>query len=750
MAREESSLEEMTPESQRFVRVVRWGEPIIPLTIVLFLGFFRSPFGIVLAAYLAFVFWPVVRWVRRLAQRNQPERAVLTVVIGFWGLAIVLGLGGQMVLPVAALAAIIPVVVGVPFATQRLLPWIVAGSTATAAAVAALSIFPRVLGFGDVPDETVVAVAALYVPILVGLYAFLVWQSSSRLTETLQEMRRANEALRESERTLERKVRKRTAELEEKNQALERSQGELAEARDEALTASRTKSAFLANMSHELRTPLNAIIGYSEMLQEEAEDAGQADLVSDLKKILAAGRHLLGLINDVLDLSKVEAGRMEVFAERFDVTQVVQEIVTTIQPFTEKNQNRLEVTVPEGTGEMHSDLTKLRQILFNLLSNASKFTHQGTVRLAATRQEWDGAPWLEFRVADSGIGMAPEQLARVFEPFTQADASTTRHFGGTGLGLAITRSFCEMLGGEISATSEPGKGSEFTVRLPAELPEEEEAEAEAEAPLREAAPARADATTVLVIDDDASARDLMRRFLGREGFRVLTAASGAEGLQLARERAPDVITLDILMPGMDGWAVLSELKAEPRLAEIPVVVVTITDDQSLGYALGASEYMTKPIDRRQLVAILHKYEATRRAAPVLIVDDDPLSRALIRDVVEKAGCRVAEAENGRVALDRVGVEAPSLIFLDLMMPEMDGFEVLEALRREAPWQAIPVVVVTAKDLTPEERSALGLQTEKILEKGALDRESLLAQVRELLRLRLPGARVVEEPSAGQE
>jgi signal transduction histidine kinase/CheY-like chemotaxis protein len=748
MDQEEGSLRGMTPESRRFLRVVRWGEPIIPLTIVFLMGFLRSPFAMVLSAYLAFLFWPAVHWVRHLVRRNEPERAVLAVVIGFWGLAIVAGLGGQLTLPAAALLAIIPVVVGVPFATQRLLPWIVAGSTATAAVVAALSIFPRVLGFGDWSDELVKAVVAVYVTVLVGLYAFLVWQSSSRLTETLQNMRQANEALRESERTLERKVRARTAELEEKNQALELSRRELAEARDEALTASRTKSAFLANMSHELRTPLNAIIGYSEMLQEEAEDAGREELVPDLKKILAAGRHLLGLINDVLDLSKVEAGRMEVFAERFDVAQVVQEIVTTIQPFTEKNQNRLEVTVPEGTGEMHSDLTKLRQILFNLLSNASKFTHQGTVRLAARRREREGAPWLELRVADSGIGMAPAQLARIFEPFTQADASTTRHFGGTGLGLAITKSFCEMLGGEISATSEPGKGSEFTVRLPAALPEEEAEEVEA--PLREAAPARADATTVLVIDDDASARDLMRRFLGREGFRVLTAASGAEGLQLARERAPDVITLDILMPGMDGWAVLSELKAEPRLAEIPVVVVTITDDQNLGYALGASEYMTKPIDRRQLAAILHKYEATRGAAPVLIVDDDALSRALIRDEVEKAGCRVAEAENGRVALDRVGVELPSLIFLDLMMPEMDGFEVLETLRCEPAWQAIPVVVVTAKDLTPEERSALGLQTERILEKGALDRESLLAQVRELLRLRLPGARVVEEPSAGQE
>ena len=274
MAREDSSVEGINTESQRVLRVVRWGEPIIPLTIALLMGFFGYPFTIAVSAYLAFAFWPVVRWVRRLARRNELERVVVAVVIVFWGLAIVLGLGGQILLPLAALAAIIPVVVGVPFASQRLLPWIVAGSTVSAAAVAALSIFPPVLGFGDFPEETTVAVVAVYVPILVGLYAFLVWQSSSRLTETLHEMRKANQALRESERTLEGKVRERTAELEEKNQALERSQRELAEARDEAVAANRHKSAFLANMSHELRTPLNAIIGYSEMLQEEAEDAG--------------------------------------------------------------------------------------------------------------------------------------------------------------------------------------------------------------------------------------------------------------------------------------------------------------------------------------------------------------------------------------------------------------------------------------------------------------------------------------------
>jgi len=727
-----------TTETERFLIFARWGEPIVPASLLLFLLFFRNPFSLALCAYVALGLWPGVRVARRLARRSQLEAAVSVLVIGFWGLALVLITGGSLMLPAAILFAIMSVVVGVPFASQRQLPWLVAGSTLTAAAVGVISLFPPLLSYAPATPRTVQLLVAFYIPLLVGLYSILVWQSSARLSETMEGMRRANEALRESERTLERKVHERTLELEQKNADLEVSQRDLAAARDEALRASRTKSAFLANMSHELRTPLNAIIGYSEMLHEEAQDSGQTEMVPDLAKIMAAGRHLLGLINDVLDLSKVEAGRVEIFAERFDANDALREVVATIQPLSEKNGNRVEVQLPDPPCQMHSDLTKLRQVLFNLLSNASKFTHHGTITLVLAETFRQGERWVEIRVSDSGIGMQPDQLERVFEPFTQADASTTRQFGGTGLGLAITKSFCEMLGGEIAASSRPGEGSEFTVRLPAEVAQPE---AEPETSLRPAAAPRADATTVLVVDDDPAARDLMKRFLNREGFRVVTAASGPEGLERAREEPPDIITLDVLMPGMDGWAVLAELKADPDLLEIPVIVVTITDDQNLGYALGASDYMTKPIDRRRLATVLHQYEATGHGAPVLVVEDDHLSRSLMREAVERAGGRGVEAENGQIGLEQVRRETPALILLDLMMPVMDGFEFLEELRREANWRDIPVVVVTAKDLSPEERKALGLRTERILEKGALRRDGLLERVRELVRRHLPGARI---------
>jgi signal transduction histidine kinase/DNA-binding response OmpR family regulator len=722
----------MAPESQRFMQFLRWAEPIIPVTIVLFVGFFRAPISLAIAAYMGLVLWPLLWLDRYLVRRNRRDPAVMTLAAGFWGMAVVSGLGGQTLLPAAALASIIPVVFGIPYATERLFRSIVLGSTLVAAVVAALSVLPPVLSHAPLPQTSVEILVACYVPVLIGVYSILVWQSSARLGDTLAETRRANEALRESERSLERKVEERTAELAHKNAALERSQHELADARDEALAASRTKSAFLANMSHELRTPLNAIIGYSEMLREEAEDHGHEALVPDLNKVVAAGHHLLRLINDVLDLSKIEAGRMEVHAERFDLREAVEGIASTIAPLVEKNRNRLVIELPDAIGTMHSDTTKLRQILFNLLSNASKFTSEGEVRLAVSRRERDDEPWLEFRVADTGIGMTAEQIARIFEPFTQADTTTTREFGGTGLGLTITRSFCAMLGGEISATSQPGRGSEFVVQLPAEL----RGPAAMEATTPSVAASGETASTVLVIDDDAPSRELMARFLAREGFHIVTASSGAEGLRLAREIRPQLITLDVLMPGMDGWSVLAELKADPELADIPVVVVSITDDAALGYALGASEYLTKPVDRERLTTIVRRYVAMHAAGPVLIVEDDPLSRSLLRDAAERLGCRVVEAEDGSVGLACARAERPSLVLLDLMMPVMDGFEFLEELRRDAGGDTIPVVVVTAKDLSPEERETLGLKRDRILEKGGRSREHLLGEVRTLVRAHL--------------
>jgi signal transduction histidine kinase/CheY-like chemotaxis protein len=489
--------------------------------------------------------------------------------------------------------------------------------------------------------------------------------------------------------------------------------------------ADRHKSEFLANMSHELRTPLNAIIGYSEMLQEDAADLGVEQFTDDLKKINAAGKHLLELINAVLDLSKIEAGKMELYLETFDVAGLVKDIGAVIQPLAARNGNHLELHCPAGIGAMHADLTKVRQALINLLGNACKFTERGTVALDVGRERIDERAWIVFRVRDTGIGMTPAQLARLFEAFAQADAATTRKYGGTGLGLALSRRLCRMMGGDVTVESEAGRGSTFTIRLPARV---------SVTPDRDTPPAPADTGpaprgTVLVIDDEAPVRDLMQRFLGKEGFRVVTAAGGDEGLRRARELHPDAITLDVMMPGMDGWAVLAALKADPGVADIPVVMLTIVDDRNLGYALGAADYLTKPIDRERLVAVLKKY---RRDLPALVVDDDPVLRELLGRTLNAAGYTVVGAENGRVALERLRELAPSVILLDLMMPEMDGFEFLAALRGHEAWRGIPVVVVTARDLSSEDRERLNGRVERILQKGAYGREALLEEVRALV------------------
>ena len=507
--------------------------------------------------------------------------------------------------------------------------------------------------------------------------------------------------------------------------------------REQAEAANVAKSQFLANMSHELRTPLNAVIMYSELLQEEAVDAGVDRFVPDLEKIRAAGKHLLALVNGVLDLSKIEAGKMELFLETFDVAAMAGDVAATVEPMLEKKSNKFELICQPGLGVMHADLTKVRQILFNLLSNSSKFTETGTIRLEVSREDADQSGRIVFKVVDSGIGMTPEQLGRLFQPFTQADASTTRKFGGTGLGLAISRRFCEMMGGEITVTSEPGKGSVFNVSLPARVSRE--------APKKDSVdsvpvgPAPAGTATVLVIDDDPGVRDLMARALAAEGLRTVAAADGEEGLRVAREIKPDLIFLDVLMPKMDGWAVLTALKGNEKLAEIPVVMLTIMNDTEMGYVLGASEYLTKPIDRDRLSNVLRKHRPNGDAGGVLVVDDDEPTRQVIRRTLTKQGWQVDEAQNGREALGRLQQRRPGLILLDLMMPEMDGFEFLSELRRNQAWAAIPVVVLTSKDLAPDERAMLTGKVERILQKGAYSRDALLREVRKIVAQCAPPA-----------
>ena len=512
-----------------------------------------------------------------------------------------------------------------------------------------------------------------------------------------------------------------------------RAEQEILDAMRAAEDANKTKSAFLANMSHELRTPLNAIIGYSEMLQEEAAELEIQDFIPDLQKITSAGRHLLALINDILDLSKIEAGRMQVFLETFDLLSVVREVAMTIHPLVEKNSNTLKVNCPEDIGQMHADMTRVRQVLFNLLSNACKFTDKGVISLDVTREMVKDKAWLNFRVKDSGIGMTSEQMQKLFQAFSQADASTTRKYGGTGLGLAISRQFCNMLGGDITVESEYGSGTSFTARIPAEVVVEADAADVTTAPKPAVAQARAEgdphvSNIVLAIDDDPAVLDLLTRNLSKDGFNVFVAKDGKEGVRLAKELRPVAITLDVMMPGMDGWAVLKELKADPVTRDIPVVMMTMVDDRSMGFALGATEYMMKPIDRNRLHDILARYRDTCEPGAVLVVEDDHTNRDLLTDMLKKAGLEVCEAENGRVALERVAAMKPALILLDLMMPEMDGFEFVEELRKNDAWRSIPIVVLTAKDVTEDDRRRLNGGVENIIRKGALTREDLMRNV----------------------
>jgi signal transduction histidine kinase/DNA-binding response OmpR family regulator/HAMP domain-containing protein len=516
---------------------------------------------------------------------------------------------------------------------------------------------------------------------------------------------------------------------------------EIEEQRRQLEIASRHKSQFLANMSHELRTPMNAIIGVGEMLLEDARDLERADEIEPLERILRAARHLLALINDILDLSKIEAGKMDLHLEWIPVAALVADVVETVRPMAEANGNRLDVQCAGDCATMRADPTRVRQALLNLASNAAKFTSQGVVTVAASRVPEDGGDVIVLRVSDSGIGMTPEQVGRLFQDFTQADASTTRRYGGTGLGLAISRRFCRMMGGDITVASEPGRGSTFTIRLPAVV-DPRSPDLLAQPAAGAAGPAAADGGghAILVIDDDATVRDLMTRYLERERFTVVTAANGIEGLARARELHPAAITLDIMMPDLDGWAVLAALKGDPALADIPVVLVTIVDEKQRGYALGAVEYLVKPIDRERLVDRLTAL--CGRPGHVLLVEDDEPTRAAMRQALTAAGWKVDETAHGRAALAALAEAIPDAIVLDLVMPEMDGFEFVTQLRRRPEWRGIPVVVVTAMDLTEAERRRLNGAVERVIQKDARSGDDLLREVGRAL------ADCVRRPPAG--
>jgi signal transduction histidine kinase/DNA-binding response OmpR family regulator len=555
-------------------------------------------------------------------------------------------------------------------------------------------------------------------------------------------------ALQMAQENLQEEVKEATSELRQTLIELEKKNQELDIERGKAEEANQSKSQFLANMSHELRTPLNAIIGYSEMLEEEAHQAGDSIYIPDVQKVNTAGKHLLSLINDILDLSKVEAGKMTLYLETADIPSVLKYTASTIRPLAAQNDNELILDCPEDIGSMRMDVTKVRQVLFNLLSNACKFTEHGKIILSVRRLEMGNQDWVEFRVADTGIGITPEQMENLFEAFSQADATITKKYGGTGLGLTLCKRLSKLMGGEIDVRSRLGAGSTFIMTLPAEQPVAVEVSDEGKSAADEKASISAEVvrfrtkpvigedrrkrlSKILIVDDDTLVHDMLRRVLSKAGFEVFTATNGKEGIERARELSPNAIILDVLMPEMDGWSVLAALKEDPGLSSIPVIMLSMVEDRTRGYALGVTEYLTKPADKQQLLSILRRSVREGPVAPILVVDDDQDQRELLRRTLEAEGWEVVAAHSGRAAMESVRARRPACIILDLLMPEMDGIEFVSELRANPLFRDIPVAVLTSRDLTDEDHDLLNGEVQRILQKG-ISRDEVLRMVKEVV------------------
>ena len=490
--------------------------------------------------------------------------------------------------------------------------------------------------------------------------------------QTREKIYQANEQLAEANRTLEKRVEDRTRLL--------------AKAGQDAAEASQAKTMFLAKMSHELRTPLNAILGYSEILKEEASDEGKTQTIADLDKILNGARHLLGLINDVLDISKIEAGKMEIYLETFELQKIIADVAATVTPLVAKKGNQLVIECPPDIGGMHTDATKLRQILLNLLSNSSKFTEAGQITFKITRLSGPVDDLIQFAILDTGIGMTPQQIARLFTAFTQADASTASRYGGTGLG-------------KTHLLHAIGNASQLSQKK------------------------------ILIIDDDREVRKILSELLGLSGYATSEAASGQSGLTLAAQLKPDLILLDIMMPQMDGWTVLKKLQSAPELAAIPVIVLSALSDTDTALSLGAVSVLRKPADAARLTAEIAVQLNPLARCYVLQVDDDADAREIVARMLEREGWQYYAAVNGHAALRLLKKDLPVAILLDLKMAGMNGFELLDLLEKNPAWAAIPVVIITALDITQEMGDYLVPRTLAILKKGNFTNDEL----RHLLR-----------------
>lgn len=576
----------------------------------------------------------------------------------------------------------------------------------------------------------------------------------------------ANDRTRQLAETLQakgRELEQQNRTLSEQSLALQRQQRELDEKNKDLERASKMKSEFLANMSHELRTPMNSIIGYTDLVLNRAAESLDPRHKKNLDKVLANAQHLLSLINGILDLSKIEAGKMDVYVEEFELPPLLESTCTMAEVLIKGKPVKLVQKIEAGLPRIRTDKTKLRQIVLNLLSNACKFTEQGQVVMTASaidgRRKGDPSRLLKIEVTDSGIGIAEKDIPIIFEEFRQVDGSSTRKYGGTGLGLAIVKKMVNLMGGEITVQSTLGEGSTFTVVLPlgegaaaavsaekVTAPPATPVEARLEAArdrdrgalrAESAAPVKEDADesrkVVLVVDDEPDSVILVRENLTGQPYRVISAFTADEGLKMAQKAKPFCILLDIMMPDRDGWDLIRDLKANPETASIPIIILSIVDNKPLGFSLGVTDYLLKPVERDALLQSLTRV-SIRPVKDVLVVDDDEGVREILEDLLTRDGYKVSLAKNGVEALAALGRKPPDLLILDLMMPEMDGFEVVRHMRSTPTWAEIPVLICTAKELSGAERADLMRSVSKIVEKGSsMQSDVLLGELTTALR-----------------